>query len=374
VYAEIRADLLERTKQVTLWYQPPGGGEHRSLLMKKLRDRGYGILIPCSDLGAEGTVRYYLLATDADGAILASAGSRDQPLMTSIKAAINTPPPSWPGFAPPQTCGELAKEKPSQCLDDRQCSEGLACVAGACVPRKEEPPAKDVRRNWVSIAFWPDVSMFSGEGVCSLDGQDKQHYVCLRQDGSRYDGVPTADAANNVNLGFALGTLRVALAYDRLLLDNVSAGGRVGFAFNGTSGGGASFLPVHVEVRGQYHVLPRALEGTGVRPYGQVSAGLAQIDTRVEVEVLEDAATCGADTSNLESPCTRPSGASGVVEERSQILDAYKQAGLGFASLGAGVMYEPVPGMAMNLVLRASLTFPVVTAVLSPELGFALGF
>jgi hypothetical protein len=373
VYAEIRADLLERTKQVTIWYQPPSGGEHRSLLLKKLRDRGYGINLPCTDLVTQGTVRYYLLATDADGAILASAGSRDQPLTTSIKETISTPPPSWPGFAPPQPCAALEQGKPSQCLDNRQCNEGLTCVAGACVPKAPEAPVKDVRRNWVSISFWPDVSLFSGEGVCSRTEQAEQHFVCLRQDGTRYDGVPTANAANNVNLGFALGTLRVALAYDRLLLDNVSAGARVGFAFNGAKGGGASFLPVHVEVRGQYFLLPPALDGTGVRPYGLVSAGLAQIDSRVEVEVLEDGVACGADPNDATSPCTVPSP-SGVVEERSQFLDAYKQAGLGFASAGVGLMYEPAAGMALNVALRASVTFPVVTAVLSPELGFALGF
>jgi len=376
VYAEIRADLLARTQQITLFYQPPAGGDYRSLLMKKLRDRGFGINIPCADLGAEGNVRYYLLATDKDGAIVASAGSREQPLTTALKPAVTGAPPSWPGFAPPQTCAaEDPKSQASQCLDDRQCNEGLTCVSGACVPRPKEAPVKDIRQNWFTLSFGPDVSFFSGEGVCSRAGQTDQNFVCLRDDGTRYDGAPTAEVANNVNPGFALGTLRVSLGYDRLVVDDlVSVGGRLGFAFLGATGGGATFIPVHVEARGRYFFLPPALASVGVRPYAQASAGFAQIDSGVDVVVFEDAAACGANPADANSPCTRPSGASGITERRLQTLDAYKQAGLGFFSLGGGLVYEPIPGLAMNVSLRASLTFPVVTMVLSPELGFSMGF
>lgn len=377
VFAEIRADLLARAEQITLFYQPVKGGEWKSLLLKKLRDRGFGINIPCADLGAEGSVRYYLLATDKDGAIVASAGSRDQPLTTALKASITSAPPSWPGFAPPQTCAatDEQKEKPSQCLDDRQCNAGLTCVSGACVPKPEQAPAKDIRENWVTLSFGPDVSFFSGEGVCSVAGQNDQHYICYREDDTRYDGVPTPDIANNVNPGFALGTLRVALAYDRLIVDEtVSVGGKLGFAFLGASGGGASFIPVHIEARGRYFLLPKALAGLGVRPFGQASAGFAQIDSPVDVQVYEDATACGADPNIANDPCTQPSGPNGVIEKRLQTLTAYKQAGFGFVSIGAGAMYEAIPGLALNVSVRASLTFPVVTVVLSPELGISMGF
>lgn len=106
IYAELRSDLIEKTAKVTLWYLAPGAREHRSLLLKKLRDRGYGINIPCSELGAEGPLKFYLVATAADGAILASAGSRDAPLTTVIKQSISGEPPHWPGFAPPEACAE----------------------------------------------------------------------------------------------------------------------------------------------------------------------------------------------------------------------------------------------------------------------------
>lgn len=374
VYAEMRADLLPRTSKVTLWYQAPGSRAWASLRLKKLRDRGYGINVPCGELGAEGALQYYLIAVDADGAIVASAGSRDAPLTTAIKGSIGGEPPHWPGFAPPEACAEETSSRVAQCLDDRQCNQGLTCIGGSCARRPEEPAVKDVRKNWVSISFGPDISMFTGENVCTREQQEDAHYVCVRDDGTRYDGTPTRDVADNVNFGFAPSTLRIALGYDRLVMEDLTVGGRVGFAFNGASDGGASFLPLHLEARAKYFFAPRPFAEIGLRPFGLVSGGVAQIDARVEVEVLEDAAACGADPSDAESPCTTPSAPSGVVEPRKQRLDTYKQAGQGFASVGAGLAYEPVPGMALNLALRASVTFPEVTAVLSPELGVALGF
>ncbi|AKT42417.1 tetratricopeptide repeat protein [Chondromyces crocatus] len=374
VFAEIREDLLARAQQITLSYQAPGGQAYKPLVMKKLRDRGFGINIPCAELTTEGTVRYYLVATDKDGAIVATAGTREAPLSTAMKKAITTPPPSWPEFAPPQICGEVEAEKPSQCLDDRQCNQGFQCSAGACVPLPPPPPKDDFRRNWFSISFGPDVSLFSGEGVCSTQGQAEQNYVCLRKDGSRYDGVPMDDVANNVNPGFALGTLRLALGYERMLLENVSVGARVGFAFLGNSDGGASFMPVHLEARGQYYLLPRALKGVGVAPYVLLSTGLAQVDSHVDVQTYEEATACGANPADASSPCTRPSGGSGVVEERLQTLRATKQAGLGFLTAGAGIKYEPAPGLALNVAVRTGLTFPVVTLLVAPELGVAIGF
>ncbi|EYF08338.1 hypothetical protein [Chondromyces apiculatus] len=376
VYAEIREDLLARTQQVTLSYQAPGASAFKPLLMKKLRDRGYGINIPCVDLTAEGPVRYYLVATDKDGAIVATAGSREAPLTTAVKKTLSGAPPSWPDFAPPTTCAVVEAEKPaSQCLDDRQCNEGLQCSAGACVPRPPPPPPDTLRRNWVSLSFGPDVSLFSGEGVCSLQGQSEQNYVCLRDDDTRYDGVPTGDVANNVNPGFALGTLRLALGYERMLLENVSVGARVGFAFLGTSDGGASFMPLHLEARGQYYLLPRALKGVGVSPYVLLSTGLAQVDSHVDVQTYEDAAACGANVNDPASPCTHPSGGTDRIEEpRLQTLRATKQAGLGFLTAGAGIKYEPHPGLALNVAVRAGLTFPVVTMLIAPELGVGIGF
>ncbi|AUX40690.1 uncharacterized protein SOCE26_020910 [Sorangium cellulosum] len=373
LFVEVPADLLPSVKQVTVWYLPPGESEYRSLLMKKLRGQAFGINVPCAALENEGTLRYHVAAVDEDGAILASAGARDAPLSTEIKARIAGAPPHWPGFAPPATCAAPERERPRQCIDDRQCSRGLTCAGGACVARAPAKAAPDVQRNWVSLTFSPDVALLSGKDVCTFASQQSDNFVCLRGDGSRYDGTPTAGVADDIHLGFALATLRVALAYDRLLLDNLTVGGRVGFAAGGTTDGGASFLPLHLEARAQYFLTARPFEQLGVRPFALAAVGVAQVDVDVDVEVLEDAGACGASPADITSPCTRP-GRSGRTEPRQQTLSATKQAGQGFASVGAGVAYAPLEGVSLNLALRASLTFPAVTAVLSPEVGLSLGF
>ncbi|WP_438018899.1 hypothetical protein WMF18_07385 [Sorangium sp. So ce315] len=378
LYVEVPDDLLPSVKQVTVWYQPPGEDEVRPLIMKKLRGSGFGINVPCAAVAREGTLRYHAAAVDEDGAILASAGARDAPLTTQIRARIASAPPRWPGHAPPATCAAPEEERPRQCLDDRQCSRGHACVGGACVARpapdaaRDAGGAPDVRRNWVALTFSPDVALLSGRDVCSVASQASDNYVCLRGDGTRYDGTPTPGVANDVNLGFALATWRVALAYDRLVLDNLTVGGRVGFAAGGTTGGGASFLPLHLEARAQYFLAARPFAQLGARPFVLAAAGVAQVDAEVDVHVLEDADACGA-SPEIASPCTRP-GRSGRVEPRQQTLAATRQAGQGFASVGVGVAYAPIEAVSLNLALRAGLTFPAVTAVLSPEVGFSLGF
>ncbi|WP_437601448.1 hypothetical protein WMF28_07620 [Sorangium sp. So ce590] len=270
--------------------------------------------------------------------------------------------------APPE------QERPRQCIDDRQCNRGLTCVRGACAAtRSAKQAAPDVRRSWVGLTFSPDVALFSGRDVCSLASQERDNFVCLRGDGTRYDGAPTPGVANDVNLGFALATSRVALAYDRLVLDNLTVGGRVGLAAGGTTDGGATFLPLHLEARAQLFLMARPFEQLGARPFVLAAAGVAQVDAEVDVKVLEDAAACGADPASIESPCTRP-GQSGRIEERQQTLAATRQAGQGFASLGVGVAYAPLEAVSLNLALRASLTFPAMTTVLSPEVGLSLGF
>lgn len=373
LFAEIHADLLDKTRQVTVWYQPPGATDYRSLILKKLRDRAFGINVPCSDLGAEGALRYYLAAVDAQGAILASAGSRDAPLTTQIKASITAEPPHWPGFAPPATCAKTEEQAPKQCLDDRQCNPGFTCTGGACAEhRPPPPPPSDVRKNWFSLVFSPDVSLFSGDAVCSLATQDSEHFVCLREDRSRYDGTPAQGVANDVKLGFALATLRVTVAFDRLLLDNLTVGGRIGFATGGVTDGGASFLPLHLEARAQYYLGARPFVGLGVRPFALASAGIAQVDAPVDVEVLEDDAAC-APATPAATTCSKP-GRSGRIEPRKQTLTAYKQAGQGFVSAGGGVSYVPLDGMSLNLAVRVSLTLPVFLAVISPEVGLSIGF
>jgi hypothetical protein len=240
---------------------------------------------------------------------------------------------------------------------------------------KDPVEEKPVRKNWITLSFAPDLSVVGGTNVCSKETRETSNYVCIRKDVNEtvYTGTPTRDNGNNINAGIALSTLRLMLAYDRVIIDNLTLGARVGFAFNGGAGD-AKFLPVHLEGRIGYWPGKRPFAGSIVRPYIMLSGGLAQIDTKVNVEVLEDGNVCGADNpKNTSSPCTKKSP-DGVLEKRVQTLSVYKQAGLGFGALSFGLHFAPTPAVALYLAVRANITFPVVTGVFSPEGGLALGF
>lgn len=373
LYVLLPAELAAKTRKVTVSYLAPGAADWKSLVMKKVGELGFGINVPCADVAKLGRLQYHLAVVDESGAVLAEAGSRKAPLITTIKDKITGEPPGWPGFAPPERCGNKVETGPSQCLDDRQCNSGFVCTGGLCAAPSSASGSSNRRSNWFTVTFSPDVSIISGDEVCSESGQQEDNFVCVREDGTRYRGTPAtgAGAANNVNTGLLLSTMRVALAYDRVLIDNLALGLRVGFAFNGTSDGGASFLPLHVEGRASYWFGDKPFESLGARPFLMVSGGLAQVDSKTDVQVLESDASCGmADTSGI---CANPS-ADGVRERKTQTLVASKQAGQGFVGIGGGITYAPIEAVALHLAVRASVTLPVVTAVFSPEAGASVGF
>ncbi|MDI1444436.1 hypothetical protein [Polyangium sp. 6x1] len=381
LYVRLAPELQKDAKKVTVTYLAPGASDWKTLVMKKVGEFGFGINVPCTDVTKQGKLDYYITVTDAEGAIVTGAGSRAQPLSTAIKARIEGDPPSWPGFAPPELCVKV-ESGPKQCLDDNQCNAGYSCVSGECAKKpdafEEEPKDTGPRKNWVSLTIGPDISIFSGKDVCAVDVQERDHFVCVREDGSRYLGAPTPGVANDVSAGLALSTIRVMAGYDRLFLDNILAGVRIGFAFRTSSAEDASFLPVHAELRGSYFIGKTPFAGLGARPFVFAAAGLAQIDTPVSVQVLEDGVACGAQNpADQNSACTKPGNPvyEGTrVEQRVQTLKAYKQAGQGFLALGGGLQYAPLERVAISVGLRANVTLPVVTFVLTPEVGATIGF
>lgn len=371
IYFEVMPDLVASVRKVSGSYAGTGSETFVPLEFRKLGDRGYGAEVPCDEVVKEGDLRYFVTILGEGDKVVATLGSRSEPLRVPIRAAITSEAPRWPGFTAPEQCAARTGG-PDQCLDDKQCNSGLVCRSGQCVPRSVE---KETLKNWVTITFAPDFAMYSGQDVCSLAGQNDDHYVCLRDDGSRYQGTPTAGVANNVNLGFVLGTMRVAAQYERVLFDNFTAGVRLGFAFNGASGEGVSFLPVHVEGRVGYSFGSGAFEGKGLRPFAFLSGGLSQVDAKVNVEVLEDGDVCGAAAPlDNASPCTEPNASDGRLEPRTQRLAAYKQAGNGFVTAGFGLAYNPIRNVGFHVALRGGVTFPVVVGVVAPEAGVTLGF
>ncbi len=339
--------------------------------------------IPCEATVEEGTLKYWVVAENKKGDVVASSGSEEAPLSTEIKKLIEGKAPRWPGFAPPDSCSAGTGR---QCVDDSDCNAGETCSGAECLAAAspttsdgddDDAGGKDLRRSWISVWVAPNLAMVSGDDVCSAGGQADNGFVCLRENGTHYLGTPTAGQANNVNFGFGLGPVSLGLAYDHLVIDQMTLGVRVGFAFGGASAtddDGVSFIPVHAEARLAYYITSNPFASTGVRPYVFLGAGMAQIDVPVDVEVLEDGEACDAeDPNDFESECTAEL-ADGSVEPRRQTLTAYKQAGLGFAALGLGVALAPADPVAIHLGARFGVTFPVLVPTVAPELAVAVGF
>lgn len=375
-------EVASQAEQVVIAYTPANTAVEKELALDEVDDTTFRGEIPCEDTKRVGALKYRVEVRDAEGLVVAARGTAAAPLLTDIKQTIGSAPPRWPGFEPPKSCSAVAPDPAgAPCVDDADCSSGFECKVDMCVQTDEGPGDDDeetspsgIRKNWVSVMFVPDVSIISGDDICSRAGQEESSFVCAREDGSRYSGTPEQGQGNNVNFGFGLATLRVLLAYDRLVLDNLALGLRAGIAFRGASVDGASFLPVHAEGRATYFIGKDPFASPGARPFVFLAGGLAQIDTPIEVQVVEDGEACGAaDPDDFESPCTQPSGGDDV-EERIQTLTAYKQAGNGFVGLGFGISYAPVDLMMLNLGVRVSMTLPVVTAVASPEAGVSFGF
>ena len=272
------------------------------------------------------------------------------------------PPDPTPAKKPPKAdVEEEPEDRPErdpegQAREDRSRATRTSRRRSPGRPITRAPPPEPARKNWITISFAPDFAYVSGQDVCTQQGQQGSHYACLRADGSRYVGTPTLGNGDNVNAGLTIATLRVMLGYDRLVHPNITLGVRLGFAFNGASGDGVSFLPLHAEGRVGFWPGHDPFVGRGVRPMIIVSGGVAQVDAKVNVQVLED-----------------PS-ASGTGEPPSQTLAAYRQNGLGFAAATFGVQFAPSTRVALHLAARASVTFPSITAVISPEAGVSVGF
>ncbi len=380
VHVQLSGKVAERVDEVRVTYRPPGGTTWKTQKLRSLGGGAFGTNLPCDDLGELGTVEYYLLAIDDEQRVLATAGTESRPLSTRIADTKPSSPPHWPGYEPPRNCADDAPrplETDQACTADTDCSTGYRCRADKCVldSSAAAPEKRFVRRNWFTLAYSPDLALFDGSDVCSAENQKVpgnlgQSYVCFRENGSRYAGTPTPGQGNDVALGVLLGSMRVMLGYERLVEENFTLGARLGVSFLGAP---QDFLPFHAEGRFAYWFGHRPFDQIA-RPFLSISGGLGQVDSGIRVEVLEDGDACGAaNPADPASPCAFPSF-DGTVEPRVQGLSAYRQLGMGFVGLGAGVVLAPTPMFGFHLAVRANVTLPVAAFVLSPEAGLTVGF
>jgi hypothetical protein len=351
-----------------------------------------------------GTLKFYVQARDKDGEELDSFGSKKQPVEIAVVAKTEEEPPSYPGQPPPQRCmsssecpedmigtpacpGSAAggsKGWGAPCDTSRECQSGLLCMQGdsgrtcetapSCDSSSDCPSGAECRsgtcaggddegssdsgpfkKNWLGLHFAYDFVVMSGNQVCALGSSYDCYFAGdLSVDPNRVQ----PGGGGNIGGGIAPGTLRFLVAYERLLTASLGLEARVGFAVNGgppAPGGGASFLPIHLEARGKLWPLKNSFTRKGIRPYVFVGGGMAQVDAKLKVPIVYDAS---------EAPGIQPAAAE---------VAAYRKLGLTFITGGGGAMYAIGKNHGPVLNLNMMLMLPETGFVIEPSFGYSIG-
>lgn len=210
-----------------------------------------------------------------------------------------------------------------------------------------------VTRNFVSLGFQLDFLVYSAtEGVCS----GAEQYQCFSQ-GESYGGPIYGGSGNRVQGGVGLATKRVLVGYERLFGQNITLGGRLGFAFGGspkaTSGDASAFLPIHAELRGSYWFGEAPLASAGVRAYAGLAAGVGEVDGHVTVEYFTDE--------------------TGYRDGNVGTLDAWRKTGSLLLGLHGGLGYAFSPQHALLLELRLQQMLPQSALAGGAGIAYSLG-
>jgi hypothetical protein len=140
--------LVEEITHVVAKYKGLGMTDWKTVDLKKM-DKGYGGLIPCHDV-IQGALRFYVQGLNEKNEVVATAGSRNKPLLVTVKPKVAGQRPSLPGQEPPVQCEDIGSECPpdfpgcknpqkeigDECAKDAECKSGL-CSGAKCTERKE---------------------------------------------------------------------------------------------------------------------------------------------------------------------------------------------------------------------------------------------
>lgn len=255
---------------------------------------------------------------------------------------------------PAEEAGAKASAGAGASMDIEECPPDFPGCGDDSDKDAEEGDKAPAAKNWVSLGVQQDFLLFSSESkvcsgnndyACFLDG-DEYYITTMRR--------PQEEPGNEVSGGLAAATLRVLLGYDRLFGSNLMLGARAGFAFGGgpQAPEGAAFVPIHFELRAAYFLGKDPFARAGLRPYLALGGGLAQVDAKLDVAVVEQ------------------QGEPGAVRE----LEAWKKTGTGFAFAGVGTQYALKPTSALFLEGKYLQMFGTSSGGLALKLGYTMGF
>jgi hypothetical protein len=279
------------------------------------------------------------------GAVRTKAAARTAPKASQDAPASTDCPPQFPG------CHSGAAQT-TACVSDDECDDRQSCVDGVCRASDRERPSAPYKKNWLSVAFQEDALFLPSAGDACAGGSG---YACFGSDGSYYGALPLAGADDQVNGGLTLATMRVLFGYDRALGENVTVGGRLGFALGGgpQRPGAGGFLPLHAEARVAYWLGDDPLARSGFRFFAVAAGGAAQIDASVPVDVY--------------------ASRQAYIGGQPQSFLAWRKTGLGFAALGGGTMLAFTPSTGIALEARAMEMFPTAATGFGLQMAYLVG-
>lgn len=374
--------------------------------------------IACTDLPRPGVWGMYFEARDKRGELLDAVGNVERPVVFKVVAESSEPAPSLPGKPAPDRCnpssycpedmvgtpacdafmsGGNAPVKPPTCSKDNACEWGMECrgdvceLAGLCSKNSDcdrgslctdgrcaldrtkpvLPPDESGYRDWLGIHFAADfTSLSAASDVCT----EASGYTCFA-DGEQYRGVPNEGNAGDVAGGFHSSTLRVLLSYERFITNEISLGGRFGFAFAGAPDG---FFPLHFEARGTYYFGDVPNGRDLFVPYVALGVGAAEVDSKASVSMVD------CDPGEQQQLCENAPLTTGLVDPDDGIasvrtLDAYKSLGNAFVLLSPGVRVSlgdnlaAVGNLGLLLMTEKEASSGVFLS-LQPTVGATLGF
>jgi len=400
---------------VVLRYRQYGDENWTRVDLKQGKDDWRGE-IPCAKLSRPGTWGMYVEARDSRDNTLERIGSRDRPLVFKVVEKSSEPPPALPGEPPPDKCvataycpdemvgtpacealqgGPAPVKKDTTCEESSDCDLGMTCMDGSCRATNVCTTDKDcgseemcraglcaerpvpAKLDWFGLHFGVDfATLGASSDVCR---EDSDEYACYDGD-EPYDGTPYPENGGAVSGGLHIGTMRVMMSYDRFILDNLSLGVRFGFAFSGAP---EDFFPLHFEGRGTYYFGDVTHGKSQFVPYLAAGLGVAQVDSRVEVEMVDclpDAVQecVNAPAVNQDLIDTDGSGPD-TGSARLRTLDAYKSLGKVFGSISPGLMVSfskelsGVVNLGVLLMTEENRSTALIIN-LQPSLGLNLGF
>lgn len=401
----------DSVKRAVLHYKAPGSSRFVPITLG-LSDGQWMGTIPCAVTNSSGTLSWYVVGSGSAGEPVDGFSSKDEPTEISIVESSAEAPPSYPDKDPPNRCMDVADcpeemrgtpscpgtEAPggsgawgASCKKQAECSADLACISGTCeTPSACETDAEcnggtcqnavcaysddgsssggGAHNNWLGVHFGFDLAQVGGKSIC--DPNRNREFSCYyteagKQVPYRLGAVPPNQAAT-LNSTFAPATMRIMASFEHLFTSNIGGEARVGMGFGTLSPATQKNIiyMLHAELRAKYWF---SGTGEGLRPYLTVGGGMGQVDTALQVKLLET--PTGGGTGYEVTPagtfCTDPTSC-------IMSATAYKSYGSWFVGGGGGLMYNFGP-VGINLELLARVMLPVSTLVLTPNVGFQIG-